>query len=329
MVTWPRDILEDEIELLDTLGGRMKVSLQGGGWHWYAQGGYQGLVADGGEDRTVTFTGWKLKQAGRGNHWGAVTGLAYNFGKFQIAPAFLYQRPLEGPLPLLGDFYAADTNIYYPGVRPRNVLDDPFAVLGNREQTAFELMFSYDQTPGTWMWAWDNEKVENANFAMSLNFVYRMLPTSRDSAVAVFDGFGLAAFGKAPPANDVWEAHASFISNPGYDLRLVGNLWAGENQANGADERLVMRYGGNLRLTWRKLAFATEVKIDDWGPYDYHRDFNLTFPFQWTGDLSWALVSPKWLGGMWTKFGVRAQFRTLDEFSPRVLLDSDGMGQVH
>ena len=141
------DILEDEIELLDTLGGRMKVSLQGGGWHWYAQGGYQGLVADGGEDRTVTFTGWKLKQAGRGNHWGAVTGLAYNFGKFQIAPAFLYQRPLEGPLPLLGDFYAADTNIYYPGVRPRNVLDDPFAVLGNREQTAFELMFSPSGRP--------------------------------------------------------------------------------------------------------------------------------------------------------------------------------------
>ena len=61
-----------------------------------------------------------------------------------------------------------------PG-RLRNILDDPFAVRSNRETTAGELLLTYDPTPGTWMYDWDNDETEDAPFAASLGFVYRHL----------------------------------------------------------------------------------------------------------------------------------------------------------
>jgi hypothetical protein len=58
----------------------------------------------------------------------------------------------------------------------------------------------------------------------------------------------------------------------------------------------------------------TQLRFNDWGPYDYQRDFNITFPMQWYGDLSYGVTSliPGWLG---TRVGVRAQVRTLDQYS--------------
>ncbi len=48
------------------------------------------------------------------------------------------------------------------------------------------------------------------------------------------------------------------------------------------------------------------AKFNDCGPYDYHRDFNLTFPVQLMGDLSYTLGKPRWFGLPQTRFGVRA-----------------------
>ncbi|MFT7623928.1 MAG: beta-galactosidase [Myxococcota bacterium] len=310
------DFLQDEIAFMDTLGAKAKLSVESGRWHWYAQGVYKGLVADGGPDQTVTFTGWSLKEAGRGNHIGALTGLAVTVGDFQIAPSFLYQKPIEPALPSVDEFYAVDTNTFYPGVTPRNVLDDPFAVQGNREQIAFELVLSYDPTPGTWLWNWDNEIVEDAVFAASLDFVYRIQPEARDSGLAVFD-FGLAPFGVAPPAQDVWEAKLRLISNPGAGVRLIGNLWTGQVEPTSGDERRIFRKGIDVKVAWRKLLAQAVVKLDDWGPYDYHRDFNLTFPVQAIGDVSWALNMPRWLGQLYSRVGIRGQVRTLNSLSPR------------
>ena len=59
------------------------------------------------------------------------------------------------------------------------------------------------------------------------------------------------------------------------------------------------------------------ARVNDWGPYDYHRDFNLTFPLQLMGDISYALGSPEWFDLPQTRFGVRAALRTLNEYSPR------------
>ena len=59
------------------------------------------------------------------------------------------------------------------------------------------------------------------------------------------------------------------------------------------------------------------VKVNDWGPYDYHRDFNLTFPVQLMTDLSFGVGKPDWFILPGTRIGIRGTWRSLDQYSNR------------
>lgn len=111
-------VYSDVIKTSDTFGGKMKVVYSGGKFNAYAQGAIMGLVASGGADYTQTLTGWRLKDSGSGNQSNVLAGFTYQIGNFQIAPNFLWQKPLVGPMP---------NGIDAPG-RLRNIIDDPFAV---------------------------------------------------------------------------------------------------------------------------------------------------------------------------------------------------------
>jgi hypothetical protein len=312
-------ILQDKILWSDAFGVKGKVSMQSGRWNWYAQAARMGLVADAGPTAVITYTGWSLKDVGSGNQTNVITGVAVNVGKFQLAPNFLWQKPIIGPVP---------SDVPSPG-RPRNVLEDPFAVRGNRETVGAELMIGYDPTPATWMWAWDNDVREDAHLAASLDLVFRHLPTTQDASIGILaDGTTTFPFPGAPPARDLWEVRGRVVSRVRSDLRVTGGAFAGTGEPNGDSPRLIHRYGLDGRVGYRTMAFATFVKVNDWGPYDYHRDFNLTFPLQLMGDLSHTLGSPRWMGVNQTRFGVRALWRTLDQYSnrysPATVLDANG-----
>ncbi len=301
-------VFQDEIQDKDTWGGKMKFTFSSGPFNWYAQGAAMGLVANGGADYTRTFTGWRLKDSGSGNQYNFLTGFTYLIGDFQIAPNFLWQKPVVDPIP-------ADAPA--PG-RPRNILDDPFAVRQNRETVAGEILFTYDPTPGTWMYEWDNDMTEDAPFAASAGFVFRHLPTTQDAGIGIFsDGRTIFAFPGAPPAQDLWEAHARIVSKLNPEFGIIANFYGGNAQANGSDDRVIERFGSDIRLIYKKFKMASMVKVNDWGPYDYHRDFNLTFPLQVTLDLSTTVGIPQWFDLPDTQAGVRWTWRSLDQFSPR------------
>ncbi|MBQ0741161.1 hypothetical protein J9332_43525, partial [Aquimarina celericrescens] len=61
------NVVVDNVKASDNWGGKAKLTYEGGKFNWYAQGGVSGLVANGGFDPTLTFTGWKLKDNGSGN----------------------------------------------------------------------------------------------------------------------------------------------------------------------------------------------------------------------------------------------------------------------
>lgn len=301
-------VYQDETTMDDTWGGKVKLTYASGPFQWYAQGAAQGILAMGGADYTKTFTGWRLKDSGSGNQYNFLTGFTVGFGNLQIAPNFMWQKPIEDPIP--GDVPA-------PG-RPRNILDDPFAVRANRETIAGEILFTYDPTPGSWMYEWNNDEAEDAKFAISTGFVYRHQPTTMDAAIGILaDGRSLFAFPNGAPAQDVWEAHARIVSKFTPEFGLIANLLAGTAQANGSDERLIERYGGDLRLVYKKAKLTTMAKVNDWGPYDYHRDFNLTFPLQLMADLSLNLGKPSWFTLPDSRFGIRYNWRSLNQYSPR------------
>jgi hypothetical protein len=310
----------DKIAMKDTWGGKMKLTYKSGPLNWYAQGAAMGLVANGGADYTKTFTGWRLKDSGSGNQYNFLTGFTYIVGDLTIAPNFLWQRPVVGPI---------SADMAAPA-RPRNILDDPFAVRGNRETIAGEILFTYDPTPGTWMYEWDNDSAEDAGFAISAGFVYRHLPTIQDAAIGILaDGRTLFPFPGSAPAEDLWEVNTRIVSKVSPDLGFIANLYGGNGQANGSDPRLIQRFGGDLRTIYKSLKFTTMVQINDWGPFDYHRDFNQTFPLQLMADLSTAVGKPGWLDLPNTRLGIRYTWRTLDQYSPRYCptsyIDANGM----
>ena len=312
------NVYQDEIKPEDNWGGKVKLTYAGGRFNWYAQGSVMGLVANGGADQTMTFTGWRLKDSGSGNQYNVLSGFTYQVGNLQIAPNFMWQKPIEGPIPsisALGDDYVSGLGA---PARPRNILDDPFVVRANREQVAGELLLTFDPTPGTYMYEWDNDINEDAVFAMSLGFVYRHLPTTQDAAVGILpDGRTFFPFPGAPPAEDLWEVNSRIVSKVSRDLGVITNLYGGKAQANGDSDRLVYRYGGDLRMIYKQMKVSSHVKINDWGPYDYHRDFNLTFPLQLIGDFSYDIGRPDWFNLPSTRIGVRGTWRSLNRFSPR------------
>ena len=286
-------IYNDKINSEDNWGAKAKITYQAGKFNWYAQGATMGLVANGGADLTRTFTGWKLKDTGSGNQTNFLTGFAFNTGKFQIAPNFLWQKPIVDAMP---------NDVQAPG-RLRNIFDDPFAVRANRETTAGEILFTYDPTPGTWFYEWDNDSAENAKFAMNLGFVYRHHPTAQDAAIGFLADRTLFAFPNSAPSEDLWEAHTRIVSKVSPELGLIANLYAGNGQALGSDDRLITRVGGDIRLLYNKIKLVHSFKIDDWGPFDYHRDFNLTYPcpvdvgyFDYCWE-TWLVYSPKYQNG--------------------------------
>ncbi|WP_090756556.1 glycoside hydrolase family 2 TIM barrel-domain containing protein [Nonlabens sp. Hel1_33_55] len=300
-------VFQDKVKSSDNWGAKAKVTYQGGKINWYAQGGVNGLVAQGGADQTQTFTGWRLKDIGSGNMSNFLTGFTYTMGDWQIAPNFLYQKPLVEAMP-------SDTGA--PG-RLRNVIDDPFAVRGNRETTAGELLLTFDPTPGTWFYEWENDRTEDAPLAFSAGFVFWHLPTKQDAHIGFNANRTFFPFPDSVPAEDLWEANSRIVSKISPELALIGNLYYGKSQPNGDSERLIYRYGGDLRLVYNKMKLISEVKVNDWGPYDYHRDFNLTFPLQLMLDLSYSLSKPDWFILPSTVMGIRGTWRSLDQFSPR------------
>ena len=296
------------VQSKDNWGGKAKITYSKGLINWYASGAAQGLVANGGADLTQTFTGWRLKDVGSGNQYNFLTGFTYQIGHFQIAPNFLWQRPLEGPI----------SNIAAAPARPRNILDDPFIVRANRKQVAGELLITFDPTPATWMYQWDNDRTEDAKFAFNAGFVYRHLPTLQDAAIGILgDGRSTFAFASSAPASDLWEVHSRIVSKLNTNFGLVANLYGGTAQANGSDARRIERYGLDIRAIYKRVKLMYAMKVNDWGPFDYHRDFNLTYPMQQMLDLSTEIGKPDWFLLPSTKIGIRATYRTLDKYSPR------------
>jgi Glycosyl hydrolases family 2, TIM barrel domain len=296
---------DDKVNNKDNWGAKAKITFSEGTFNFYTQGAIMGLVANGGADNTQTFTGWRLKDSGSGNQTNILAGFTFNLNSnFQIAPNFLWQKPLVAGMP-------NDSG------RLRNIQADPFVVRVNRETIGGELLLTYDPTPATWMYEWDNDRAEDAKLAISTNFTFRHLPTTQDAAIGFLSNRNAFAFDKSAPAHDLWESNTRLVSKISPNFGLIANLLIGNAQSNGSDERLIERYGGDIRVILNKIKMVGTFKVNDWGPYDYHRDFNLTYPEQLSLDISTTLGKPDWFILPNTQIGLLGTWRTLDKYSPR------------
>ncbi|MFY8004427.1 MAG: hypothetical protein ACOVNR_06265, partial [Chitinophagaceae bacterium] len=170
---------------------------------------------------------------------------------------------------------------------------------------------------GTWMYEWDNDRAEDAKFAISAGFVYRHLPTIQDAAIGILANRTLFAFAGSAPAQNLWESNIRIVSKINPDFGIIANILVGNGQANGSDKRTINRQAIDVRTIYRKMKITTIAKFNDWGPFDFHRDFNLTFPLHLIADISTEISKPDWYMLPSTKVGIRGTYRTLNRYSPR------------
>ena len=111
--------------------------------------------------------------------------------------------------------------------------------------------------------------------------------------------------------------NARLVSKRTGSSGFIANIYTGTGEPNGDSQRLIRRHGIQLRAISGPLKLETFARVNDWGPYDYHRDFNHTFPLQLMADLSYSLGRPGWFDMPGTRFGIRAGWRSLDMNSPR------------
>ncbi len=307
------EVVLDDIEFEDTLGLKLKLSFPMFGSLAYVATHHAGLVADAGAP-LIEF-GSRLPYSGLGNKEEYEAGVMMNFGYWMVFPRVLVRNNLVDANPIIPT--GIDDGILNPGLSPRNRDDDPFAVLGNREARSGELFVTWDPTGATPFYAWDNDWREDAAFAFNVGANYTEYPTATDSHLFFFEEGGFnGAFGVGLPAEDVWQVSSRMVFNPSNYARYIANFSVGFLQATGAPEggtRKFYEMAGKAVLG-RKHIISGYVKKDAWGPYDFHRQFNITYPEQVKLDYSVLLDSRRDELNS-TKVGVRALYRSLDENS--------------
>jgi len=309
------NIYLDKIKFEDTQGVKAKITFDAFKIAKIdASVNYAGLVADAGNHIREFDT--LIPYSSLGNKVAFETGMLLPMGDVWLLPRFFYRENLIESNPII-DPYTDGTN-FYPGLTPRNRDADPFAVLGNREAVSGELFVTYDPTPATYFYAWDNFKREDAPFAFSIGGNYTKYPTTTDAYLFYYqEGKTNASFGKGLPAEDLWLAKGRFIMNPNPNLMVITNIEGGKQQATGNPDGESPKYlslDAKFVINQRHY-ISGYAKKNAWGPYDWYRQFNITFPYQFM--LDYSLLIDNFLDELISsRIGFKSIFRTLDENSP-------------
>ena len=309
------NVVVDEIGVMDTLGMKAKISFDAFNLGLaYIGLNYAGLVADGGD--TLTEFGTALPYSGLGNKREIEGGIQINFKNYMLYPRILHRTNIVGSNPLIEPSISGTT--LTPGIDPRNSDEDPFAVLGNREADSAEMFLTYDPTPGTSFYHWNVDILEDAAFAYNVGITATNYHSATDAELFFFEDAGVnASFGEGLAAEDIYLIKSKMIFNPDNGVRYIANIEAGKQQTTGQPgEKSIefFSFEGKLIMD-KKHIVSSYLKLDDFGPYDFQRQFNVTYPVQ--AKLEYAMLLDHLRDEKRSsKIGIKGLFRSLDKNSP-------------
>jgi hypothetical protein len=310
-----------KIDFADTLGAKAKVTHKlTDSLLVYTGVNYAGLVADGGDPLKEFDT--LLPYSRYGNKIEADGGVRIALGEFYtLYPRVLWRDNLKAANQSIGA--SSSGTVLYPGMSPRNRDSDPFAVLDNRKAFSGEIFFTYDPTPATDFYNWDNKNREDAAFAINVGFNYTDYSTPTDSYIYYYkEGNINAAFPAGLPQARVWKALSRMVFNPVPWLKIANKLEVGHQQSTGAAGPARTYYSTEFDFDFYKRHIVSGyVKKDQWGPYDYYQQFNVTFPWQFNLDYMYRIdhLLQKYVPARLGKsggIGIDGILRTYDKNSP-------------
>ena len=305
-----------KITYLDTLGGYVQLGTNIFE-HFYIYGNaiYRGLVADTNpaEVRGSFFTA----DSGAGNRFEAQVGVDFGYGDFVFKPVVRARVPLQQP-------------------KGRDLLTgSPFIVgLGNRQAIEVEAVLTYDPEGATWFHEWNGDDIEGAKLAFSLTGMYTLYAGKTDNLAfksntwttvqksigSKFSDMIWYNGGALPEQRNLWQVGTRVVTNPLPGLRIIATADGGclgaltGAYANGNPE-LVTFVNAGLAVRYNHWIASTKWSFNTWGPESWWRNFNQTFPLQFSFDIAYGFGNnPSFLDAK-NRIGLSIQGRKFGKYS--------------
>ena len=306
-----------KINYQDTLGGYVQLGTNMfQHMYIYGTGIYRGLVAE--TNAAAVRGSFFTADSGAGNRIEAQVGVDASYGDFVFKPVVRARTPIQQP-------------------KGRDLLKgSPFAVgLGNRQAIEVEAVLTYDPEGATWFHEWNGDDIEGAKFAFSLTGMYTLYAGKTDNipfkssdwtSVTNPGGVKLSGYtwydgGALPVQKNLWQVGTRIVTNPVPGLRVIatadgGYLGAttGAYSAAGTPEYIYFANAG-LAARYNHWIGSTNWSFNAWGPETWWRNFNQTFPLQFSFDLAYGFGNnPSFLDSK-NRIGVKVDGRKFGEHS--------------
>jgi len=255
---------------MDTWAGKLRLEEEVGSastvWFEFNKAG---LVAEQGEQGQEVWDS-EIPYSSLGNKETFELGGRFIRGSFMLAPRVFVRQTQEDALSLTARGNGRTGTV-------RESQENTFAVQDNRDVNAAEIYFTYDPTPGTFFYEWDNSDKEDAKFAANIG-VTRIEYLDRTDMRRWSWGYD---WGRAP--EKVEKIVSRFVYNPFNDLRIDGTIESGHQMSLfGGDNGIsnLSRYSSiESRFIYRaKNIFNLVYKTDAYGEYDWHGEYGTAYP---------------------------------------------------
>ena len=306
-----------KITYLDTLGGYVHLGTNMfQHLYIYGNGIYRGLVAE--TNAAAVRGSFFTADSGAGNRIEAQVGVDASYGNFVFKPVFRARTPIQKP---------ADRSL---------LAGSPFAVgLGNRHALEVEAVLTYDPEGATWFHEWNSSDIEGAKLAFSLTGMYTLYAGQTDDipfkssdwvTKTAASGVKLSGMtwyngGALPEQHNLWQVGLRIVTNPLPGLRLIatadgGSLGAttGAYVSAGTPEYIHFVNAG-LAARYKHWICSGNLSLNTWGPESWWRNFNQTFPLQFSVDLAYGFGDqPSFLDAK-NRIGVKMSGRKFGQYS--------------
>jgi len=299
------NVYEDRIKSLDAYAFKARITEKfSGGVSAYAEFNHAGLVADAGEHQEIWTTG--LPHSELGNKRTLEIGSEIVRGSWMFKPRAFTRRNLVDSLSPAAQA-ALGKKVTRSITTPETILVSPFSVTSNREAEAIEIFATYDTTPNTYFYEWDNYLKEDAPVAFNIGLTHINFRGKTDSNIMDFDTGAFPDAGRG--AEKVTKVEGRLVLNPSETIRLNMNFAAGEKQPIFSDVAVsdFVSVDGTVVHASKNL-YQFKLARDAYGEYDFQEDQGIAYPLQMV--LGYERILD--LGDGDSRVGVKGTKRTND-----------------
>jgi hypothetical protein len=263
-------VYSEAVSTKDTLAFKARLEEDYGSASLFTEVNYAGLVAEGGEHQEIWDT--NIPHSESGNRRTLEAGARVQMGSLLLSPRLLVRRNVVDPMSAEAQQASEDYKRH-----PNNSV---FSVSGNRKTNAAEIYLTYDPTPGTFFYEWDNYLKEDSTLAFNVG-VTKIDYLGKSDSSWFPEGIPVAYADDGRPAEELTRYSSRIVVNPTDGVKITADIEAGHQQpveSNFGISRFTS-FESTIVHNARNI-YTFSYANDAYGEYDYYRNYGTSYPRQ-------------------------------------------------